>query len=352
MLTFEAGDRLRAAANPIAEATLARDYAERPHLMERFGDYGRTRYRQDILYNVAALSAALDAADAGVFLQYVAWLKVVLLHRGVASEDVAESLRCMSAALAEDKANDHSAALSFLQAALERLDSMPATVASFIAPSSQEHAIARRCLEALLLLDSGAAHEALKDAIDDGVPLARIYTRVLPPLMREIGRRWQINEISVAHEHYCSAAVQSILSSLYGRIFGVNPILGRSIIVACVEGEQHEIGAHSMADVFQLNGWSTTYLGANLPLRDLIKMLSQARRPPQLIALSATMPAHLVKMAFTIAAIREVLKVPIIVGGYLFQGSPGLAARLGADGSADDAEAALALADSLVARSG
>jgi methanogenic corrinoid protein MtbC1 len=352
VLNFESGNRLRATANFIADATLARDYARRPYLLDRYGEDGKTRYRQDILYDVAALSAAVDADDAGMFLRYVAWLKIVLVRHGIAYDDIAESLRCMGSAMMDDAANDHSIAASYLHAALEQLDSMPDAVASFIGASSEEHAVARRCLEALLRLDDAAARETLETPIAAGTPLARIYTGILPPLMREIGRLWQMNEITVAHEHYCSAAVQSILSGFYGRMFSATPRSGRSMLVASVEGEQHQLGARTVADVFDLNGWRTCFLGANLPSRDLVTLMTQSHRKPDLIALSATMPAHIAKLASTIAAIRDGSNVPVMVGGYLFDGSPGLAARVGADGCADDAEAALAIADGLVGKAG
>jgi methanogenic corrinoid protein MtbC1 len=348
VLKFESGDRLRAAAYIVADATLARDYARRTFLLDRYGEKGRAHYRQDILYNVSALSAALDADDAGMFLRYVGWLKVVLVRRGVASEDIAESLRCMASALTADGAGNHSTAASYLDAAQRQLDSMPDAVASFIDAACEEHVIAHRCIEALLRLDAAAARETLENAITAGMALARIYSGVLPPLMREIGRLWQMNEISVAHEHYCSAAVQSILSGFYGRLFGATPRSGRSMLVACVENEQHELGARTIADVFELSGWRTSFLGANLPPRELVTLLKKADYTPDLIALSATMPAHISKLASTIAAIRDGSNIPIMVGGYLFHGSAGLATRMGADGCADDAQAALAVAAELV----
>ena len=75
MLNFEAGDRLRAAAHLIGEATIAREYAQRPHLLDLYGESGRTRCREDILHNLTALSAAIDADDARMFLSYVGWLR-------------------------------------------------------------------------------------------------------------------------------------------------------------------------------------------------------------------------------------------------------------------------------------
>ncbi len=58
-------------------------------------------------------------------------------------------------------------------------------------------------------------------------------------------------------------------------------------------------------------------------------LIKQARHKPDLIALSATMPAHIVKLASTIGAIRDSSNTPILVGGYLFQSSRGLAAKNG-----------------------
>lgn len=347
-MNFEVGDRLRASASLIAETTIERDYACRPLLLDRYDEDGRSKYRQDILYNLTALSAAVDADDSRMFLRYVAWLKIVLVTRGVVCSDIAESLRCMTFALNDDTVGNHSIAASYLQAALLQLDSMPTGIPSFLDPSKDEHIVAQRCLQALLRLDDASGREVLEDALAAGMPLARIYTGILPPLMREVGRLWQMNQISVAHEHYCSAAMQSIIGGFYGRMFGSTTSSGRSMLLACVEGEQHELGARTLADVFEFHGWRTSFLGANLPARELIEMIKQGAHPPDLIALSATMPAHLPRLASTIDAICDNSNIPVMVGGYLFDGSPGLAAQLGADGSAEDATAAVSIANSLV----
>jgi methanogenic corrinoid protein MtbC1 len=348
VLKFEAGNRLRAAATFIADTTIAHTYAQRPFLLHRYGESGKSKFRADLLYNVDALAAAVDADDVGIFLRYVAWLKILLTRRGIALDDLAESLRGMAMVLRDEAAGDFSTAIYQLRAALRQLDEMPTTIASFIEASSEEGIVARRCLEALLRLDAAAASEILEQVLAAGTPLARVYTRILPPLMREVGRLWQINEISVAHEHYCSAAITSILGRFYGPMFGNSPSSARSILIACVEGEQHELGTRALAEVFELNGWRTSLLGANLPSRELIRLLKCARHPPELIALSATMPTQLVRLASTIAAVRDGSSIPIMVGGYLFRESPRLAAELGADGYADDAEGAVAVADGLV----
>jgi DNA-binding XRE family transcriptional regulator/methylmalonyl-CoA mutase cobalamin-binding subunit len=56
------------------------------------------------------------------------------------------------------------------------------------------------------------------------------------------------------------------------------------VLVACVEGEQHCIGARMVADLFLIKGWSVDFLGPDVPtaaLFDTIKL-----RQPQLVGLS------------------------------------------------------------------
>jgi methanogenic corrinoid protein MtbC1 len=347
-LNFESGDRLRSAANLIADATLKRDYTQRPFLIDRYGENGRSKYREDVLYNVAALSAAVDAEDSAMFLRYIASIKILLVSRGIAADDIVESLRCMASALTDDVPGDHSWAASALLAAVEEIASMPDGVPSFINPSSDEHCIAQRCLTELLRLDAKAGREVLENALAAGMPLAQIYTGIVPPLMREVGRLWQMNKIGMAHEHYCSAAVQSILGGFHDRVFSRARRSGPWMLVAGVPGERHELGGRTLSDLFELNGWRTSFLGANLPVRELVALINQAKQPPDLIALSATLPAHLKQLASTIDSIRDSLNVPIMVGGNLLNECPGLATRLGADGWAENAERSIAIANALV----
>ena len=52
------------------------------------------------------------------------------------------------------------------------------------------------------------------------------------------------------------------------------------MFVACVAGEQHELGGRTLADVFELNGWRTSFLGANLPARELVVLISRPSGRP------------------------------------------------------------------------
>jgi diguanylate cyclase (GGDEF)-like protein len=90
--------------------------------------------------------------------------------------------------------------------------------------------------------------------------------------------------------------------------------------MAAVEGEQHALGLRMASDVIELAGYETTYLGADVPMVDLLQAV--AARAPNVVGLSATMPGSIPMLERTIADIRR-LDPNLIV---LFGGQePGLA---------------------------
>jgi len=58
-----------------------------------------------------------------------------------------------------------------------------------------------------------------------------------------------MNEVSVAQEHYCTAATQLIMSQLYPHIFAGEKT-ERTLIATCVAGDLHEIGIRMVSDLF------------------------------------------------------------------------------------------------------
>jgi methylmalonyl-CoA mutase cobalamin-binding domain/chain len=163
----------------------------------------------------------------------------------------------------------------------------------------------------------------------------------------EVGRLWQMNRVSVAHEHFCTAATQMIISQLYPRIFSSRRV-GRSLVATCISGELHEIGARMVSDFLELEGWDTYYLGANTPTEGIVQMVKE--RNAHVVAVSATMTYHISAVANLVDAVRSAVgeNVKVMVGGYPFRLSDSLWQSVGADGCAEDAQGAVALANELV----
>jgi MerR family transcriptional regulator, light-induced transcriptional regulator len=176
---------------------------------------------------------------------------------------------------------------------------------------------------------AGDRREAVRLLMEEGIgrgnSVIDLHLQVIQQAQREIGRLWEENSISIALEHQATAVSQLALAHLYQQSIRRRPV-GKSVLVACVEGELHDVGARICADVLDLHGFAVRFLGANVPTECLLGFVQGTR--PDLVALSVTLPAHLPSARAAVAALRP-SKVPLAVGGRALD-SPG--ARAGWDG--------------------
>lgn len=215
-------------------------------------------------------------------------------------------------------------------------------------PSSPLTEPAQSYLTALLNTDRAQATHLIMDAVARGVSIKTIYLDIFQAALYEIGRLWQTNHISVAQEHFCTAATQMIMAQLYPHIFNTKRV-GRRMVATCVNGELHEIGIRMVADFFEMEGWDTYYVGANLPVQDIISTLEA--QEVHLLCISATMQSSIVAAQEIIEAVRASdagQPVKILVGGSAFLQHEDLWLKIGADGFGRTAADALSLATQLV----
>ncbi len=172
---------------------------------------------------------------------------------------------------------------------------------------------------------AGDRREALRLVLEEGLragaTVAELQLAVIQEAQREIGRLWQENRISIAQEHMATAISHVVLAHLYDRAPRADTN-GKKVLVACVEGELHDLPARLAADALDLAGFEVRYLGASVPVHALLSMIDQVK--PDLVALSVT-------MAFNAAALREAVarvrahtggRLPIAVGGNACRGVP------------------------------
>ena len=204
--------------------------------------------------------------------------------------------------------------------------------------------LAREYLHTLLGGYRGAAGRLVFDAAERGEPVGHLYLQVFQPALREIGRLWQMKKISVAQEHFCSAATQIVMSQLLPRESAAERC-GRGVVVACVSGDLHEVGARMVGDFFEMAGRDTYFCGANTPHAAVVQ--SVVERAADVLAVSATMGYHLHAMQDLIDVVRadpRCARLRVMVGGHPFTVDPALWRTVSADGTAADADAAVALA--------
>ncbi len=201
-------------------------------------------------------------------------------------------------------------------------------------------------LGAVRAADRREAFAVLDRARGAGLRLQTIYMDVLQPTLREIGRLWQENEITVADEHLATAISQSAMARLYDDVAAATAGAGRgrSLIAACAAVERHEIGLRMICDLLELEGWTTSYLGGSVPIESLVTMVRTRR--PDVVALSVALAPHLPHLRAMIGALRDGLgdECPLLlVGGRPLVDRPELGLRLGADLTANGPVEAITL---------
>ncbi len=200
-------------------------------------------------------------------------------------------------------------------------------------------------LSGLLRGDRHQCHLIVKDALYEKISLQEVYEQVFTPSMIEIGRLWEIKEISIAQEHLATAITQSVISGFYEYLFSnKTPEYKGKMILTCVGDELHELGPRMLADLIEMEGWDVQYLGANMPMDAIFHIVMEEK--PDLVGLSATVKENKEDIKQLIKRIKEEHDpgTPIMVGGLAYKIFPDLYEYTGGDFLGNNFEEALKFA--------
>jgi MerR family transcriptional regulator, light-induced transcriptional regulator len=171
-------------------------------------------------------------------------------------------------------------------------------------------------IDATKLSRPEVAEQVIGEALDAGLAWQELCTRVFVPALRRVGELWEQRELSVAAEHAATAFTERIMSRLVPRRLPPDcPPLGR-VVVGCVAGERHALGARMVADFFLASGWRVGYLGADVPTEDLLGFVRAQR--PDIVALSVTVDAaedSLRQAINVLSGLRGDASRPLLIGG-------------------------------------
>lgn len=197
-------------------------------------------------------------------------------------------------------------------------------------------------LDYLIDMRTQDATEFIMEKAKNDTPVMTLFEEHLIPTLRDVGLLWQHHRISVAKEHYATAVIQNIIGMLYPYLFTENNEASHSLLAVCAGKELHEIGMRIIADVFEMEGFDTTFLGSNIPVDVILGEMKET--PPSLLAISSTTAASLEDTKKLIDAVRDddsFDQLKIMVGGYQFLHADNLWKEVGADFTASSAKDAL-----------
>jgi methanogenic corrinoid protein MtbC1 len=160
------------------------------------------------------------------------------------------------------------------------------------------------------------AERVIDDVLDAGAEWREVYLHVFLPALRQIGELWQRGELSVAAEHAATAFTERLMSRLTSRLLPDAPAEAATLVIGCVAGEHHAVGARMAADFFRASGWRVRYLGADVPVEEFLAFVRSVR--PDVVAVSATLDASERALRRTVAelcGLESEVRGPILIGG-------------------------------------
>jgi methanogenic corrinoid protein MtbC1 len=174
-----------------------------------------------------------------------------------------------------------------------------------------------RCLKTQ---DREGVVTAILSAVDFGLSIEDLYTRVLEPFLVSVGAEWQEGRTAVWEEHLIVTAVRSAVEALYPAVLArkarVRPV-PVTVAFFCPPEENHDLGLRMLADRFDLRGFHTVFVGAMTPTAQMVEC---ARRVgAAVVCLSASTHFQRTALSTVVKTLRAGLPgVRIVVGGAAF----------------------------------
>jgi len=332
----------------LAEEIVKKQFKSQGEFNSYYGESEFKKYIEDTEYSLSYLFEAIEASSPELFADYITWEKVFLVNLGIPEERLKERLEVMEDVIIKNLPPEKSnIAVRYIEGSIDNLPK-PSNYTSYINEDKPLVKLLEQYLEFLLNGDRHSAGKMIIEAVDNGISVKDIYLHVFQSSLYEVGRLWQENKITVAQEHYITAATQLIMSQLYPYISNSKKT-GKVLVATSVSKELHEVGVRMVADFFEMDGWNTFYLGANTPTESIIQTIISKKA--DLVLISATISSHIGEVMDLIRTVRrcaECRDPKIIVGGYPFNVDSNLWKKVGADGQAEDAETAIEMAEKLV----
>jgi methanogenic corrinoid protein MtbC1 len=116
------------------------------------------------------------------------------------------------------------------------------------------------------------------------IPFEDAMFAILLPLQKRVGQLWHEGQMDISIEHYVTKQVQQKIFTAMNQ-FRIKEE-GPSIIVGCPPGENHEIGAQSVAYFCRIRGCRVYYLGGDVPISSLAGLCKKVHS--DLVLLSIT----------------------------------------------------------------
>jgi corrinoid protein of di/trimethylamine methyltransferase len=192
------------------------------------------------------------------------------------------------------------------------------------------------------------AEDLARQALAGGLDALRCINEGLTPGIDRVGELFATGEYFLPDLILGGDAMKAALAVLEPALAGdqERKVLGR-VVLGTVEGDLHEIGKTLVGTMLTANGFEVTDIGIDRPAAEFVTAAKETGAT--LVGASALLTTTMLHQQEVIEALREAglrEQVKVMVGGAPVTES--WAAKIGADGYAEDAISAVDLAKRLV----
>lgn len=170
----------------------------------------------------------------------------------------------------------------------------------------------QRALDAVQHFEGNALESTLRFAALR-LPSEQMLDDVVGPLLKAIGNGWQEGRFPPAYGHLATATIRRVLTWMtdYPTVRADAPV----IVVGTPALQMHDLGAMLVATAAAGSGWRVVYLGASLPVQELVRAADLAKADT--VALSIVHPTDDIGVANDLRELRARLPVDtaLIAGG-------------------------------------
>ncbi|MDX1454811.1 MAG: MerR family transcriptional regulator [Gammaproteobacteria bacterium] len=169
-----------------------------------------------------------------------------------------------------------------------------------------------RMVAAIIRFDEAGLEDTYNEALSL-YPVTQVTEKLVVPLLKELGRRWETAEGSIAEEHFFAVYLRNKLGARFHH--RTRNSKGPKLLSACFPGENHELGMLLFALSAVSHDYRMVLLGADLPLDEL--MMAVKRSEAECIVLSGAAASSAEVIEKDLAELVASVDVPVVVGGLI-----------------------------------
>jgi 5-methyltetrahydrofolate--homocysteine methyltransferase len=198
--------------------------------------------------------------------------------------------------------------------------------------------------QAVLSFNEAQVVELVKAELDSGTEVGSILNDGLIGAMDEVGGKFSAGELFVPEMLMAAQAMKGGLEILRPLLTGEDTQSRGTVVVGTVKGDLHDIGKNLVSMMLEGAGFNVIDLGVDVETEKFVAAAKDHQA--DLVALSALLTTTMPAMESCVASLKEQgLAVKSMVGGAPV--TQDFADKIGADGYAQDAPGAVALAREL-----